>query len=96
MGCGHVSLHVLGGTISLTVNACNQKDPVFFQNGEKRFRRLGQDPPAKQPRFPRKPGANDPPRRKPLHKRVKALPEPVSAAAEPATVPPWLGHGHHM
>lgn len=86
MGDGHNGLQVSGDTISPLVNACNQKDPVFFQNGEKRFRALGQDPPARKPRFPRKPGANDPPRRKPLQKRVRALPEPVSVILDGSVV----------
>jgi hypothetical protein len=64
------------------VNIVNENDVVFFTKMEKRMRAFGQDPPAGKPRFPRKPPANDPPRRKPIKQRTKALPEPFIAPVD--------------
>ena len=89
---GHDVLR-LSGAILFTHGECrNQKYPFSFTIGEKRFRALGQDPPTKQPRFPRKPGANDPPRRPPIDKRTKMLPEPVSVVLDDSVVLLLLDH----
>jgi hypothetical protein len=87
---GHDCLRVGGGTLFTYGECLNQKDQVFFQNGEKRFRAVRQELPAARPRFPHKPPANDPPRRKPIKQRTEAPPEPFTAPVDLSNVLLWL------
>lgn len=84
-------LRLCEATISPLVNYVNQQNAYgeqFFTYAEFRTRGLNDAPLANAPKFPHKPPANQPPRRKPLYKRVKIISVPVRV--DPTGVPRGL------